>query len=262
MATRPPRLYVPLDVGFPDDPKVVGLTAETTLFYVFALISAKKRPNQCGWLSQLDLRYAANRKIKSVKKRTLELVEAGLLEPAEWHGEKGYQIASWTSWNMTETEADKRKRDKAAGGYVKAHRAGKHANAPVDNCPRCAASAGTNATASAGAHAGANALGREEKTSQRSSTSSRYEPTGAALERRPSGSITATPESHPGDYHPSGGFAPRDYVHDPDRPWEGGWVSPGAWIKPSVWRDGWGPHGLRPAAVGATIDELAARGER
>ena len=44
-------------------------------------------------------------------------------------------------------------------------------------------------------------------------------------------------------------FRPRDYLLDSAHLEEGGWDG-GAWIQPSVWRDGWSAKGMRPAREG------------
>lgn len=241
MATKPPRLYVPLDVYYMDDPKVEGLSLQAEMLWVRMLCEAKKRPLRAGFVSKSALKGNATAKLRGIDRITNELVDAELIAPAMQEGRPGFEIVSWLSWNMSEDEAGKVRRTMQERGYQRAHRAGQHAESPRDECPDCSASEKRSAERTAKRPASKR---REEKT--KSSTSIPPYPQRDSVPGGSGVATRSTPDLHPDDWKEDR-YRPRAYRYDHATPHHGGWDG-GAWIQPAEWRDGWGPKGQHPTA--------------
>lgn len=135
-------LYVPLDVNYADDPKVIEAGPEAELVYVRSLAIAK-RIGSDGRIHRAHLfRLAGDLpSIRSGECDTndfaTDLVNAGLwIEVPD-----GWQIAAWDRWNLTAEELEERKRGKAEGGSLGNHRRWHEARGKVDpDCRYCTGS--------------------------------------------------------------------------------------------------------------------------
>ena len=233
MATKPPRLYVPLDVDYADDEAIAEVSPLAELLYLRCLCVAKKAPSRAGFLTRADIAFAARGKVRTPARLTAELVETGLLIAEDRAGQPGWRIRSWATWNMTETQVENQRQAVTRGGYIRAHKANQHHEHPNESCPLCQAgsSATTSARSSATTSAGRLAKRREEKV---------IPPTGVL------------PNPTPGVKTPVGGPPPTPYLYDPTRPEEGGWDGPNAWINPTTWRTGHTPGTTPPPPTSDT----------
>lgn len=93
------RLFVPLDVDFPDDPAVVALSLEAELLYLRALCLAKRTLTD-GAIHPGHLRRLTDKMSTAPELLAGELVDAGLWTNAQ----VGWQIRSWLEHNRSADE--------------------------------------------------------------------------------------------------------------------------------------------------------------
>lgn len=261
MAIKPPRLYVPLDIYYAEDEKVLSLSVHAELLWIRMLCEAKKMPELTGFVSKTRIKRNTSHKLRGVDAALRELEEGGLITPAERGGQPGQQIVSWSEWNMTETEADKRRRDRMVGGLARAHKAGQHRDSPSTECPQCTSASSSSAEQEL---SNRSAKRREEKT--KSSLRSDFEGSarpdaGASGGEAPPTYRPVTPgievPLYPQDWHRDGTFQPSDYPYLPDTPHEGGWDG-ATWHTPSQWRRSWNHDGRRPIGRDAEAKGVTA----
>jgi hypothetical protein len=131
------RLWVPLDVDFQDDDRLIDVTAGAELLYVRSLALAKRLGTD-GRIRRSHLRRLSDKLDDLGCGFEDELIDAGLWR---WEGSQDpavghYQIASWDRWNDP-VKAEKRARaGKSRGGKLGNHRRHGHPG-PLDDCPTC-----------------------------------------------------------------------------------------------------------------------------
>ncbi len=123
MARTAARLYVPLDVSFLDDQKVISAGEQAGWLYIAMLLKAKQVDND-GILTRTQIERLA---IRGWQKRLAALVDQGLVvETIADH----YAIAGWLNWNESkDSRASRLKAEREAKAARAAQRAAEAANA-------------------------------------------------------------------------------------------------------------------------------------
>lgn len=131
------RLWVPLDVDFQDDDRMVGVSAEAELLFLRSLALAKRLASD-GRIRVAHLRRLSDKLSGSAEKYAEELIDAGLWECEGTPGasDERFVIASWLRWNAAADEIDDVRERKSAGGKLGNHRRYNHSG-DVDVCGRC-----------------------------------------------------------------------------------------------------------------------------
>jgi hypothetical protein len=132
-------LFVPLDVNYSDDPKILEVGYRAELLYVRSLAIAKRLASD-GAIHRNHL-YRIGADIEDDGGACMmwdlakELVRAGLwVEDGD-----GWVIAAWDRWNLTAAEVEERKRGKARGAAVANHKRWHEARGVVEpDCSFCA----------------------------------------------------------------------------------------------------------------------------
>ena len=245
MADRIPKKFVPLYVRAMHDPKIVEAGPWCELLYYRAMQWCKDHPETDGVVPTWAL-GEIGRGIRGAHRKMHEACSSDLFVTVQ----DGWFISAWKTWNNTSDEI-REKRTIAA--HFSNHKQGYHKDRPHPDCPKCnkgnrkcVARATTHETAPATAFA---TLEVEMGT--------KYPSTPLPPSR---GSAPGGPGDNTLHYDndwDTSGVRPRDYLYDPTHEQHGGWATPGSWINPAQWREGWGPHGQRPHRTSPTIDELA-----
>lgn len=130
---RMARLYVPLDVEFASDPKILSAGPHASYLYICALAYCK-RAGKGGVLDRRQLRAIAPGLGGNVTKLAAICVEVGLWEETD----DGWSIPSWTKHNLTADQLEQRKRDASAKSQ-KANHIRHHVEKDVKaaECPLC-----------------------------------------------------------------------------------------------------------------------------
>lgn len=112
MARAASRIYVPLDVNFFDDDRIIAAGEAAGWLYLAMCAKAKQLDND-GVITRPQVERLH---IKGWQKRLLRLVEVGAVEEA---GEGVYGIAGWLNWNESKQSRAERlqaDRDRKKGG--------------------------------------------------------------------------------------------------------------------------------------------------
>jgi hypothetical protein len=124
---RPSKLYVPLDVDFPDDTAVIEAGEGAEILYIHALCFSK-RTGSDGFISESQL----GRLSTHSGRRAAKLVSVGLFEKVEG----GYRIRGWSKWNPSQAELeDKKARQRKAAVQTNHNRY--HKDDPHPDCELC-----------------------------------------------------------------------------------------------------------------------------
>ena len=103
---RARRLYVPLDVGFFDDGRIVRAGERAAFMYLNMLTLVKMREAD----GIIEPEQLARLHIKDWKKRLVRLVEEGLVIEME---DGNYLLPSWSKWNeLSHQRAERLARDR------------------------------------------------------------------------------------------------------------------------------------------------------
>lgn len=119
-------LFVPLDVGYPDHPKIIRAGLEGAAIHTFALCAAKRLESD-GWIDRTILiRFGASDDLLA-KLISLDLLEADgeLVRPVGWHDR-----------NPTQDAIDSVRAQKSAGSKRGNHERWNHPGL-VEDCPKC-----------------------------------------------------------------------------------------------------------------------------
>lgn len=129
-------LYVPLDVGFYDDERVIEAGPEAAQLYTWGLTFAKARRTD-GRLARGHLRrypYGNPSDLSAlVAGPVAQLVSTRLWD---YDSDGSYHIANWFKWNPSEEELTEERNAKSAGGVKGAHRRF-HTEEVSPGCPIC-----------------------------------------------------------------------------------------------------------------------------
>ncbi len=104
---RAPRLYVPLDVGFFDDVRIMRAGEKAGWLYLNMLTQTRSSDTD----GVLFAEQVAKLAVPGWKQRMAALIREGLVED---RGEHGYAVANWSKWNQTAAEREEAKRAEAA----------------------------------------------------------------------------------------------------------------------------------------------------
>jgi hypothetical protein len=135
-------LFVPLDVNYADDPKVLEAGVEAELLYVRSLAIAK-RIGTDGRIHKMHLiRLTFDMPSVAWEGHDPLLIAAALVKCGLWiEDADGWRISAWERWNLTASEIEERRRGKARGGAIGNHRRWHEARDVVDpDCEYCTAS--------------------------------------------------------------------------------------------------------------------------
>lgn len=106
MARTAARIYVPLDVSFFDDDKVIE-AGEAAGWLFLNMMTKAKAVDEDGSLSTAQMQRLG---VKSWERRAARLVAVGLVEEPE---PGTFYIANWLKWNESKkARADKREADR------------------------------------------------------------------------------------------------------------------------------------------------------
>jgi hypothetical protein len=121
-------LYVPLDVNYADDEKIILAGERAELLYLRALCLAKRILSD-GVVADAHLpRFG----LAGVGARARKLVDVGLWERVEG----GYRIVAWARHNKSAAEVEAGQQEKSHGGLLGAHNRW-HRDEPSPDCPLC-----------------------------------------------------------------------------------------------------------------------------
>lgn len=131
------RLWVPLDVDFQDDDRMIGVSLEAELLFVRSLALAKRLASD-GRIRLAHLRRLSDKLPGDPEKYADELIGAGLWDTEGTPGtpSERYVIVSWLRWNAPADDLDGVREAKRAGGKRGNHRRYGHPGS-VDTCPKC-----------------------------------------------------------------------------------------------------------------------------
>ena len=106
MARRKGGLYLPLDVGFPDDDRVLEVGEKPGWLYLHMMLAAKR----LGTDGVLSVRQIERLHINGWKQRLDELLRVELVVP---YDEGEYLVAGWLKHNDRQVEVEDRRRKDA-----------------------------------------------------------------------------------------------------------------------------------------------------
>lgn len=135
-------LFVPLDVNYADDPKMIEAGAEAELVYVRSLAIAK-RIGSDGAIHRAHLPRLCDGIFAVVMgEDTPEDLAARLVKVGAWiEVPDGWVIASWDKWNLTADEIQSRRSGRQKGAAIGNHRRWHEARGEFDpTCVYCAES--------------------------------------------------------------------------------------------------------------------------
>lgn len=115
---RKSLLYVPLDVNYDDDPKVIAAGEKAELLFIRGLVLAKRTLSD-GFVSDLQLPRLG---LSSVKQRAAKLVEVGLWERDDEAG--GWWIVAWDKHNKSAAEVKELRAKRQQAGKLGGKRSG------------------------------------------------------------------------------------------------------------------------------------------
>lgn len=129
-------LFVPLDVNYADDPKMIEAGAEAELVYVRSLAIAK-RIGSDGAIHRAHLPRLCDGIFAVVMgEDTPEDLAARLVKVGAWiEAPDGWVIASWDKWNLTAEEIQSRRSGRQKGAAIGNHRRWHEARGEFD--PAC-----------------------------------------------------------------------------------------------------------------------------
>ena len=252
MARKVYKLFARLFVGTRWDPAIVEAGNDFELMWYRALQWGREHPETRGFIPKAAIANDIGRGIRSATRvmnrgciaRTMH---DGCTKALLVQTDSGWQICRWDAWQETPEEIERAQERKRTGAQITNHKLGRHKETPVEGCPMCTKkgrSANAPATRSSDRYSdrSTDADIEEEGISYGNTRTSRTDgPRGAAAGR------TSWPRY--ADDWKRDDFRPTDYLLDQAHLEEGGWDG-GAWIQPSVWRDGWSAKGMRPAREG------------
>jgi hypothetical protein len=123
-------LYVPLRVGYADDPKIIDAGPMTELLYVRSLAFAK-RQRKDGWIADSQL-AAFSLRIPGARRHAARLVELGLWE----RNGAGWYVTAWLRHNKADAEIQQAKSTAAKlGNHNRWHLGAK--GVPKVECDLC-----------------------------------------------------------------------------------------------------------------------------
>lgn len=133
---RPKRLYVPLDVEFATDPKIITAGHTAAYLYICSLAHAKRAQND-GRIARQQLPYLAPGLPGKPEKHAATLVAVGLWEQ---HPD-GYAIAAWLKHNLSAGDLQAQEDERSARGVLANHLR-HHADKGIvmASCPHCSPS--------------------------------------------------------------------------------------------------------------------------
>ena len=114
MARKSLRIFVALDVDYPDNPRIIRAGEAAEVLYVRGLCLAKRLLSD-GFIDSVQLPRLG---LPDVEERAAQLVEVGLWEPvSDPSGQiSGYIVTGWLERNDTAEEIAKRRQQKADAG--------------------------------------------------------------------------------------------------------------------------------------------------
>lgn len=128
------RLYVPLDVEFATDPKILEAGHTAAYLYICSLAYCKRASDNEGQIHRAQLRVLTLGLPGKPEKLAQTLVDVGLWEPTL----DGWQIPAWLKHNLSAAQLAQRKADQLAksirGNHIRHH---VEKNATAADCPLC-----------------------------------------------------------------------------------------------------------------------------
>lgn len=127
-----PDLFVPLDVNFQDDDKLLAVSAAAELVYIRAMALSKRLLSD-GYIAPSHLRRLCDKLDDRPEDLADELVDRGLLAPLDG----GYRIVAWMKHNKPADEIREASENGRRGSLIRWHNEGKHDDQSADGCPKC-----------------------------------------------------------------------------------------------------------------------------
>lgn len=128
-----PDLYVPLDVNFQDDDRLIDVSPDAELMFIRSLALCKRLLND-GALTNGQARRLGD-KLEDWREAARELVAVGLWEDMSGGG---FLVRSWAKHNRTAGEIKDAKEAKATGGLLGNHNKWHRDRGEVNpECPHC-----------------------------------------------------------------------------------------------------------------------------
>lgn len=130
---RTARQYVPMDVNYADDPRVISAGEPAEVLFIRALCVAKRTMSD-GFVDKVQLvRFG----LADIDDRVARLVDVGLWDPVILDdggdgttGEiAGYQVRSWLKWNASAEQIEEKSVARAKAGKKGGQRRGENLRA-------------------------------------------------------------------------------------------------------------------------------------